>query len=95
MSAESLDQVKEHLYKGLAIIDVAGHVDDPGTLWRRDSLAYAMRRVFKEWQAAHALLSRLEDERPGEQPRATSEDHHTQGGGARQARGSGGGCVVG
>jgi hypothetical protein len=68
MSAEYLNQVKEHLYNGLAIIDLAGHVEDPGTLWRRDSLAYAMHLVFREWQAAHALLSRLEDELPGEQP---------------------------
>jgi hypothetical protein len=60
--------VKEHLYNGLAIIDLAGHVEDPGALWRRDSLAYAMSLVFREWQAAEALLSRLEDELAREQP---------------------------
>jgi hypothetical protein len=68
ISTEHLDQVKEHLYTGLAIIDLAGHVEDLGALWRRDSVAYAMRLVFKEWQAADALLSRLGDELPGEQP---------------------------
>jgi hypothetical protein len=66
MHDDRLDQLKEHLYNGLAIIDVVGHIEDPGTLWRRDSLAYAMRLVFKEWQAVDALLSRLEEEPPDE-----------------------------
>ena len=60
-----ISQVKEHLYRGLAIMDLAAHVEELGALWRRDSLAYAMRLVFKEWQQAHALLNELEEELQG------------------------------
>jgi hypothetical protein len=61
MCDDRFTQMKEHLYNGLAIIDLVGHVEDPGALWRRDSLAYAMRLVLREWQAVDELLSRLEE----------------------------------
>jgi hypothetical protein len=59
MSGERFDQLREHLDNVLALIDVAGHVEDPGALWRRDSLAYVVRLAFKECQAVDALLGRL------------------------------------
>jgi hypothetical protein len=32
-----------------------------GALWRRDSVAYAMRLAFQEWKAADDLLSAMEE----------------------------------
>jgi hypothetical protein len=60
-----IDQIQDHLYNGLAIMDLVGHIDELHTLWRRDSVAYAMRLAFREWQAADALLSDLAEDRHG------------------------------
>jgi hypothetical protein len=54
-----MHQIQEHLYNGLAILDLVGHLEELHALWRRDSVAYAMRLAFHEWQAADALLSEL------------------------------------
>lgn len=62
MRDDRIDQIKEHLYSGLAVMDLVGHVEALDALWRRDSVAYAMRLAFKEWKAADDLLSRLEEE---------------------------------
>jgi hypothetical protein len=56
-----IHQIKEHLYSGLAIMDLAGHIEDLAALWRRDSVAYAVRLAFQEWKAADDLLSGLEE----------------------------------
>jgi hypothetical protein len=58
-------QIQEHLYRGLAIMDLVGHTDELHALWRRDSVAYAMRLAFHEWQAADDLLSGLEEDQYG------------------------------
>jgi len=59
-------QIKEHIYSGLAIIDLVAHIEDLDALWRHDSVAYAMRRAFQEWKAADDLLSGLEElQNPG------------------------------
>jgi hypothetical protein len=61
-----IHQIKEHLYSGLAIMDLVGHIEDLDALWRRDSVAYAMRLAFREWKAADDLLSGLEElQEPG------------------------------
>jgi hypothetical protein len=59
---DRIDQIKEHLYSGLAMMDLVGHIEELDALWRRDSVAYAMRLAFQEWKAADALLSSLEEE---------------------------------
>jgi hypothetical protein len=56
-----IDQVKDHLDMGLAIIDVVAHVEDLGKLWRHDSIAFAMELAFKEWEQAQALLSKFQE----------------------------------
>jgi hypothetical protein len=60
-----IHHIQEHLYSGLAIIDLVGHTEELHALWRRDSVAYAMRLAFHEWQAADDLLSGLEEDRHG------------------------------
>ena len=65
MSDPRIDRVKDHLYNGLAIMDLVGHIDELHTLWRRASVADAMRLAFREWQAADGLLSELAEELPG------------------------------
>ena len=62
MRDDRIDQIKEHLYSGLAIMDLVGHIEELDALWRRDSVAYAMRLAFQEWKAADALLSSLGEE---------------------------------
>jgi hypothetical protein len=59
---DRIHQIKEHLYVGLAMMDLVGHVEELHALWRRDSVAYAMRLAFQEWQAADDLLSSLEED---------------------------------
>jgi len=68
-----IDQIKDHLYTGLALMDLVGHIDELHTLWRRNSVAYAMRLAWREWAAADALLSDL------------AEDLHEACGGGRRA----------
>jgi hypothetical protein len=60
-----IHHIQEHLYSGLAIIDLVGHTEELHALWRRDSMAYVMRLAFHEWQAADDLLSGLEEDRHG------------------------------
>jgi hypothetical protein len=60
-----IHQIQEHLYSGLAIMDLVGHTEALHALWRRDSVAYAMQLAFHEWQAADALLSGLEEDLHG------------------------------
>jgi hypothetical protein len=62
VSDPRIHQIKDHLYNGLALMDLVGHIDELHTLWRRDSVAYAMRLAFREWQAADALLSDLAED---------------------------------
>jgi hypothetical protein len=68
-----IQQIQEHLYNGLALMDLMGHIDELHTLWRRDSVAYAMRLALREWTAANELLSGL------------AEDLHEACGGGRRA----------
>ena len=65
VSDPRIHQIKEHLYSGLAIIDLVGHTEELNALWRRDSVAYALRLAFREWKAADDLLSGLEEDLPG------------------------------
>jgi hypothetical protein len=60
-----IHQIKEHLYSGLAIMDLVGHTEELHELWRRDSVVYAMRLAFHEWQAADDLLNGLEEDLHG------------------------------
>jgi hypothetical protein len=59
---DRIHQMKEHLYTGLAIMDVVGHVEDLNALWRRDSIAYVMGLAFQEWRAADDLLRSIEED---------------------------------
>jgi hypothetical protein len=61
MRDDRIRQIQDHLYVGLAIMDVVGHVEDLSTLWRRDSVAFAMHVAFHEWKVAADLLSCLEE----------------------------------
>jgi hypothetical protein len=65
VSDPRIHQIQDHLYNGLALMDLVGHIDELHTLWRRDSVAYAMRLAFREWKAADALLSDLAEDRHG------------------------------
>jgi hypothetical protein len=60
-----IDQIQEHLYNGLAMMDLVGHTEVLHALWRRDSVAYAMQLAFHEWKTADALLSDVAEERHG------------------------------
>jgi hypothetical protein len=71
-------QIQEHLYRGLAIMDLVGHTDELHALWRRDSVAYAMQLAFHEWQAADALLSGLEEDLHGPCPRTSGPEGPAQ-----------------
>jgi hypothetical protein len=65
VSDPRIHQIKEHLYNGLAIMDLVGHIEALHTLWRRDSVAYAMRLAFREWKAADDLLSDVAEDLHG------------------------------
>jgi hypothetical protein len=65
MGDHRIHQMREHLYGGLAIMDLVGHIEELDALWRRDSVAYAMRLAFQEWKAADDLLSGLEEDLQG------------------------------
>jgi hypothetical protein len=65
VSDPRIPRIQEHLYNGLALMDLVGHIDELHTLWRRDSVAYAMRLACREWQAADALLSDLAEDLHG------------------------------
>lgn len=65
MNEYRIHQIKEHLDRGLALMDVVGHIEDLNALWRLDSVAYAMRLAWHEWKAAHDLLSDLEEDLQG------------------------------
>jgi hypothetical protein len=56
-----IHRIKEHLYTGLAIMDLVAHIEELDALWRRDSVAYAMRLAFQEWKAADDLLCDMEE----------------------------------
>jgi hypothetical protein len=43
-----LTKIQEHLYNGLALMDLVAHIDELHALWRRDSMAYAMRLALRE-----------------------------------------------
>ena len=60
-----IDQIQEHLYHGLALMDLVAHIDELHALWRRDSVSYAMRLAFREWQAADALLGDVAEDLHG------------------------------
>ena len=60
-----IHQIQEHLYNGLAIMDLVGHIEELSALWRRDSVAYAMRLAFREWKAADDLLSEVAEDLHG------------------------------
>jgi len=62
MKDKRIHQIREHLYAGLAIMDMVGHVEDPRALWRGDSVAYAMELAFQEWKAAEYLLDCLDED---------------------------------
>jgi hypothetical protein len=62
MKDKRIHQIREHLYVGLAIMDVVRHVEDPRELWRGDSVAYAMELAFQEWKAAEYLLNCLDED---------------------------------
>jgi hypothetical protein len=62
MADHCIHQIKEHLYTGLALMDLVGHIEELGALWQCDSVAYAMRLAFQEWEAADHLLSDLEED---------------------------------
>jgi hypothetical protein len=59
---DRIHQIKEHLYVGLAVMDVVGYIEELNALWRRDSVAYVMRLAFREWKAANDLLSSLQED---------------------------------
>jgi hypothetical protein len=40
-------QIQEHLSSSLAMMDLVGHTDELYALWRRDSVAYALRLAFQ------------------------------------------------
>lgn len=60
-----IHEIQDHLYNGLAIMDLVGHIEALNALWRRDSVTYAMRLAFREWKAADDLLSELAEELHG------------------------------
>jgi hypothetical protein len=43
-------------------MDLVGHIDQLHTLWRRDSVACAMRLAVREWTAADELLGDLAED---------------------------------